>query len=304
VGFIYFFRETTFKMTQNSNQTYLLVGTVTKDLLPDDRFTFGGTVNYAGVVAKNLGWRPIIVTAAAPDFSPPPYLAEAEWHVLPSPATTTFRNEYTPHGRRQTVGPIGRTVGPNDIPAAYRHLPLVHLCPLAQDLEPAVADVFDRSTLVTTPQGWLRQWNAQGVVSLGDWRGATEILPKLQATVISIEDIEGNWTIAERWAAQTALLIVTQDKDGCTVFHQGECWAVPPRPAQPVDPTGAGDVFAAAFFVRYHETGDLWQAAYFANVVASMAIERIGPEGSPARAEVEAYIAAYPLERAITKSKA
>lgn len=282
-------------MIQNDQQTYLLVGTVTKDLLPDDRFTHGGTVNYAGVVVKNMGWRPVIVTAAGPDLTPPTYLADADWRILPSPATTTFRNVYTSQGRRQTVGPIARSIGPQDIPADCRHLSLVHLCPLAQDVELAVADIFEHALLVTTPQGWLREWDAQGVVSLGDWRGATELLPKLQATVISIEDIEGTWAVAEKWAAQTSTLIVTQDKDGCTVFYQGERFMVPPRPAQPVDPTGAGDVFAAAFFIRYHETGDLWQSAYFANVTASMAIERIGPEGAPLRAEVEAYIAQHPM---------
>lgn len=284
-------------MAHPNDRTYLLVGTVTKDLLPDDRFVYGGTVNYAGVVVKNLGWQPVIVTAAAPDFAPPAHLTEAEWHVVPAAVTTTFRNIYTPQGRRQTVGPIARSIGPTDIPAAYHRLPLVHLCPLAQDVEVAVADVFAQVTLVTTPQGWLRRWDEQGLVSLGSWRGATEILPKLQATVISIEDIEGDWSIAEQWAAQTAILIVTQDKDGCTVFHDGQRYVVPPRPAQPVDPTGAGDVFAAAFFIRYFETDDLWEAAYFANVVASMAIERIGPEGAPLRDEVEAYIAEHPASR-------
>jgi hypothetical protein len=77
-----------------------------------------------------------------------------------------------------------------------------------------VADVFNHTLLVTTPQGWLRRWDDQGIVSLGDWRGAAEILPKLQATVISIEDIEGDWAVAEKWAGQTSILIVTQDKEG------------------------------------------------------------------------------------------
>ena len=283
-------------MTQHTYQTYLLVGTVTKDLLPNDRFTTGGTVAYAGAVVKRLGWHPVIITAAAPDFIPPAYLAGADWHVLPSPATTTFRNVYTPQGRQQTVGPIARSIGPDDIPVDCQNISLVHLCPLAQDVEPVITTVFNNSLLVTTPQGWLRQWDEQGVVSLGDWQGAAEILPKVQATVISIEDIQGNWAVAHSWAAQTSILIVTQDREGCTVFHQGQSLVVPPRPAEPTDPTGAGDVFAAAFFIRYHETDDLWQSAYFANVVASMAIERSGPAGVPARDEVEAYIAQHPAE--------
>lgn len=282
-------------MAQNTHPSYLLIGTVTKDLLPNNRFTTGGTVSYAGVVVKQLGWWPVIITAAATDFVPPPYLADADWRILPSLATTTFRNVYTPQGRQQTVGPIARSIGPADIPADCRDISLVHLCPLAQDVEVAITTIFENSLLVTTPQGWLRQWDANGIVSLGDWQGSAEILRRVQATVISIEDIEGNWSMAEKWAAQTFILIVTQDKEGCTVFHQGQRWSIPPRPAQPVDPTGAGDVFAAAFFIRYHETNDLWQSAYFANVTASLAIERVGPEGAPLRSEVEAYITQYPL---------
>jgi sugar/nucleoside kinase (ribokinase family) len=284
-------------MAKTGKPPYLLVGTVTKDLLPDNHFTIGGTVAYAGSVVKQLGWQPVIITAAAPDFVPPSYLADADWHILAAPATTTFRNVYNPQGRQQTVGPIARSISPADIPADCRNISLVHLCPLAQDVEAAVATLFQNSLLVTTPQGWLRQWDAHGVVSLGDWQGAAEILPQVQATVISIEDIEGHWAVAERWAAQTSILIVTQDKEGCTLFHEGQRWAVPPRPAAPTDPTGAGDVFAAAFFIRYHETDDLWQSAYFANVFASMAIERSGPQGIPTREEVETYMAQHPAER-------
>jgi sugar/nucleoside kinase (ribokinase family) len=280
---------------QNAPYTYLLIGTVTKDLLTDGSFSMGGTVTYAGITVKRLGWRPLIVTAAAPDFIPPAFLADADWHILPSSATTTFRNVYTPQGRQQTIGPIARSIELADIPADCHQAVVVHLCPLAQDVAPEIAVTCSHNLLVTTPQGWLRQWDDRGHVSLGDWRGAAELLPQLNATVISIEDIEGDWAIARRWAEQTQILIVTQDKDGCTVFYQGQSFAVPPRPAQVVDPTGAGDIFAAAFFIRYFETGDLRQSAYFANVTASISLERPGPEAVPWRHEVEAYLAQHPL---------
>jgi hypothetical protein len=284
-------------MTQYTEQTYLLVGTVTKDLLPDNSFTIGGTITYASTIVKSLGWRPIIVTAAASDFRPPDYLAGVDWHILPSPETTTFRNEYTPQGRQQTIGPIARSIKAADVPPDCRQATLVHLCPLAQDVEAAVTTVFNINTLlVATLQGWLRQWNSQGLVSLGGWQEVVEILPKLQAAVISIKDIEDDWNFAKMWAAHIPILIVTQGQEGCTIFCQGQKMAVPPRPSRPIDPTGAGDVFATAFFIRFYETGQMWQSAYFANVTASMALERPGPEGVPDLAEIEAYIARNPVE--------
>lgn len=278
-------------MPQHTASTYLLVGTVTKDLLANDSFVTGGTVTYAATVVKNLGWRPTILTAAASDFTPPDHLADVDWRILPAAETTTFRNEYTPQGRRQTIGPIARSITKADIPADCREPDLVHLCPLAQDVRIEVIDVFKASLRGATLQGWLRRWDNQGVVSLSDWPDAELTLSKLDAAVLSIEDLEGKWAIAEKWATQIPTLIVTTGEQGCTVFHHAQKTFIPPRPAQVLDPTGAGDVFAAAFFIRFQETGNLWEAAYFANVTASMAIELQGPRGVPARADVEAYVA-------------
>lgn len=283
-------------MTQPTDRTYLLIGHVTKDILAEGEFTNGGTVTYGSVVAKLLNWNPVIVTAAGPDFSPPPFLADVEWHILPSPHTTTFRNEYDGKGnRRQTIGPLARPIRAVDIPAAYRQAPIVHLCPLDQEVPASITTNFEKSLLIATPQGWMRQWDEQGIVSRCDWLQAAEILPQITTAVISIEDIEGDWTLAEQWAAMTPVLIVTQGADGCTIFNQGERLTVPPRPASPVDPTGAGDVFATAFAIRFYETDNLWQSARFANVTASMAIERFGAAGAPSRAEVEAYLLDNPV---------
>jgi len=51
---------------------------------------------------------------------------------------------------------------------------------------------------------------------------------------------------------------------------------VPARPRQVFDVTGAGDVFLAAFVVRYLETKDLIQAAEFANECAGESVEHLG----------------------------
>ena len=272
-------------MIEQPKLTYLLVGTVTKDLQPDDTFTIGGTVTYASTVA----------TRASADFVPPAHLSDISWHVLPDTVTTTYRNDYYPTGRVQTIGPIAKDIGPADIPVEYQQSDIVHLCPLAQDVDSAVATVFDQAMLTATPQGWLRQWDERGVVSLGGWQILDAILPKLRAAVISIEDVEGDWEIAKGWASKLSILVVTEGEAGATVFYHGESKSVPPRPAQPVDLTGAGDVFSAAFFIRLYETGDVLQSARFANVIASMALERLGVEGVPDRSEIESYLADNPL---------
>ncbi len=280
-----------------ADKTYLLIGHVTKDLLPEDGLfprcrhpVVGGTVTYAAVVAKRLGWRPIVVTAAAADFKPPACLDDVDWTILPSDETTTFKNLYAAEGRRQVVGPVARSIMANDIPSDFRRPAVVHLGPVAQELEPSLARLFPDSLLVATPQGWMRRWDTHGVVSWDNWRGAEEILPQLDAVVLSVEDIRGDWAVAERWAKQIPVLVVTQEEDGCTLFHRGEKRAFPARAARVIDPTGAGDVFAAAFFIRWAETGDPGQAAVFANVTASMALQRPGPEGAPSRIEVEEYV--------------
>jgi sugar/nucleoside kinase (ribokinase family) len=60
------------------------------------------------------------------------------------------------------------------------------------------------------------------------------------------------------------------------------------KSAVEVDPTGAGDVFAAAFFWHLHNSGGDWRtAADWANCVASFVVEKRGVAGVPKLAEVE-----------------
>lgn len=276
---------------------YLLIGHVTKDLLPAGGFTIGGTVSYAGATAHKLGARVAVVTAAAGDLVLPRELAGLAWHVKPSPATSTFRNEYTAAGRRQIIGPVALPLGPADVPPAWRRAPMIHLAPLTGELAEDIVLAFPHSKVVATAQGWLRQWDERGVVRLKSWPEASRLLPHLHSLVFSDEDVQGDWALIEAWAALTPTLVVTQGARGCTVFHHGQRRQIPPRPAQEVEPTGAGDIFAAAFFIRYCQTDDPWAAARFANVVASRSVEAFGLSGVPNMAGAELMLAGLDVPR-------
>jgi sugar/nucleoside kinase (ribokinase family) len=266
---------------------YLAIGHVAKDLTPAGP-QLGGTVAFAALTARALEYSIGLVTACGPDLDLSPLegipLARAA-----SPTTTTFENVYGPNGRTQFIRAQAASLTADAIPTAWRHAPIVHVAPLAHEIQPSLLAALDGAFLGLTPQGWLRQWDESGRVrqDVDAWPSAAEALPCANAVVLSLDDIGRDWAVAERWAKLTPTLVVTQGAEGCTVFQRGHGARqfVAPRQDE-VDPTGAGDVFAAAFFVNYYETEDAWGSARFANQVAALSVTRPGLAGVPSPEEI------------------
>ena len=56
---------------------------------------------------------------------------------------------------------------------------------------------------------------------------------------------------------------------------------------QEVDATGAGDIFATAFFARLYATRDPWEAARFATHLAAFSVTRSGLDSIPTQEEIQ-----------------
>lgn len=274
---------------------YLVIGTITKDLIPDG-FTIGGTVTYAAVTASRLGKRAAVVTSAEAGLDLPDALADVQVVSAPSQATTTFRNIYVDGTREQYVSALADPIGPDAIPAEWRQVPLVHLGPLAGEIDESLVHLFPDSRVIATAQGWFRSWDETGRVSLGEWANAERLLPHLTALILGDEDICGDPWCVERYVSSTRTLVLTHGARGATVYHAGQVRHFLTRPAHEVDLTGAGDVFAAAFLIRLDETAqssgveDPWEAARFANVVGSFSVEGPGTSAIPSREQVDEYL--------------
>jgi sugar/nucleoside kinase (ribokinase family) len=91
--------------------------------------------------------------------------------------------------------------------------------------------------------------------------------------------------LVEALAAACRLLALTEGAAGARVYWNGDVRRIQAPPAAQVDPTGAGDVFAAAFFIRLFDTRDPWEAARFANQLASTSVTRPGLRGVPTAEE-------------------
>jgi len=265
---------------------FLIVGHVVQDVVPDG-YTIGGTATYMSITARNLGRTPGIVTRLAPDFVIPDVLHGIHVHRIDSPQTTTFHNIYHDGHRKQFLLARADDIQPNDVPAEWRRAPIVHLGPLARELDARFANLFPGALVGVTPQGWLREWDETKRVRMRPWAEAPEILPHVDVLVLSEEDLNGDTALMDEYVRLTRIAVMTQGPKGCTVFTQGTARRVPGFPVREVEPTGAGDVFAGAFLIRLQETGDPLQAARFANATASFCVQAPGITGIPTREQVE-----------------
>jgi sugar/nucleoside kinase (ribokinase family) len=265
---------------------YLVVGHLALDLAPAGP-ALGGTVAYAGLTAAALGLRVGALTSAAPDLDLSP-LAGLDLEVIPAAHTTTFENRYGPRGRSQFLHARAASLEPRHLPAEWRSPRIAHLGPIAGEVDPGLADLFSGSLLGLTPQGWMRSWDGAGRVSPALWSGSERLLAAAGAVVLSIEDVAGDEHVIESLAEASRLLVVTEGPKGARVYWNRDQRRIPAPSVTEVDPTGSGDVFAAAFFTRLCATRDPWESARYANQLASASVTRRGIAGAPTPGEVEA----------------
>ncbi len=267
---------------------YLAIGHVTDDLWSDGHVTPGGTVMYAALAARRLVARVGVLTAASDALDVAQVFPDIAVYRLPTPTTTQFRNIYTQGGRIQYVRPAPVALDA----AAFRQHALqariVHLAPVCDEVRTDILDVLPPDTFVgVTPQGWLRRWDAEGRVFAREWHDAERVLPRANAVVFSIEDVNSDWSTALRWAALAPLLIVTLGAEGCMCFLQGRPYHIPAPQVVEIDPTGAGDIFAAALFIALQRGHHPLAACRFANCIAAQSVTRPQLQGLPTTADID-----------------
>jgi sugar/nucleoside kinase (ribokinase family) len=265
---------------------YVVVGHFSRDLIRGS-IRPGGTALYAGVTALRLGSRVAIVTSHANDHEVESDLGDATIARVPAQASTTFELEQREDGRVLKLLARAEPISARDVPSAWLQAGIVHLAPIAWEVDLAIADAGTPGSVVATPQGWLRKVGTDGKVIQSGQQLDHVPLEAFSALVMSIEDIGGDEEVVERIGGRCQVAAITRGSAGCTLFMHGSRSHIPTEPTEEVDSTGAGDVFAAAFFIRLRETNDPIESARFASRVAAMSIEGVGVSRIPTRAQVE-----------------
>jgi len=269
-----------------------IIGHLTRDIL-DDGYAIGGAVSYSGVTARRLGAEVTVLTRAHPHDAR--VLEEEGIRVinLPTDIYTTFHNIYYKEIRTQQLLAVANPILASEVPSEIYTADVLLLAPVAQEVDPSIA-MLHRNMLAATPQGWMREWDHQGRVFAIPWYSSGRILPYLDTIIFSDLDLIGDLSIFPTIIDSVPLVAITKAAKGCVLYNHGQRCQVHARPAREVDATGAGDTFTAAFLVELINGKSPIEAAYFANVTASIGVENIGLDGIPHRHQVEAYIQAHP----------
>jgi 1D-myo-inositol 3-kinase len=259
--------------TQLAAPTVLLAGHVTLDRY-GDALEPGGTVTYAARAYCGLGANVRAATAAAPDF-PAHALDGAETDIAPATHSTTFVNSYGPDGvRSQRVERTAPKLDPERVPRTWRTVDVLHLAPVLGEVEIQSWLRVVRARLVGIGvQGWVRAVEANGRVVQPPWLPSPEVLRGIDAAVVGEDDLRGQGDLLERLVAAIPVVAFTHSERGCDLILRGRTVRVGAFRTKQVDPTGAGDVFSAGFFLGMAEGADPIEAARLGAAAASIVVE-------------------------------
>ncbi len=255
---------------------YLTIGHVSQDVvsttLDSSGFSVGGTVSFAAQVADALGCRAAVLTSAAPDFDAAAAIPDATVAVVDSAETTSFSNIYTESGRKQIVHSLADPISAEHIPQGWNSIPLVHLGPITPLIDPELIYQFPTSIIGITPQGWMRTWDDNGHIEQIPLLHRDILLPNADAVIIGEEDLT-NPAELDLLRQKARLLVMTRSAAGCVVFEGENVYSVPAPKVKELNATGAGDIFATAFFIQlWRSKMNVLQSAEFANKIAAASV--------------------------------
>jgi 1D-myo-inositol 3-kinase len=270
---------------------YTTVGHVTIDVLEDGSRRAGGAAFYSALQAARLGLRSLILTrgvAREIEETIEPYREELELRILPARHTTTLRTIGSGSTRSQRVlawaGPIAADLALDTS--------ILHLAPVARESPGDWHGLVGFTGL--TPQGLVRQWSAPGAeIELAPpTPAAASVAERCDAIVVSEREHAACAGMIDAAGAAGAVVAVTAGARPTTLLVAGSASVELDvlEIADPVDDLGAGDVFAAAFFVELAAGRPALEAAAFANAAAAVRVDGLGAGAIGGREQIEARL--------------
>ena len=260
-------------------------------LQPDDDSPAAITIGGGGQAANFCAWtaalgEPVrLVTRVGDDESGRRLVADLEsrgvevravWAAEPTGAIAVFVG---PDGRRAMATQRGASVGlsPNDLDDAwFRDVRLLHVPGYSLFVEPIASATRSAIRVVREAGGMIAVdlSSAAGLRAYGPSRMAY-VLARLKPELLFATEAEAD-TLAVPLESLAQVPVLKLGAAGCRVFGH----IIPAPEVKALDPTGAGDAFAAAFCVSWLRGAQPFEAAEKAVQAASQSVLLVGARPS------------------------
>lgn len=263
----------------------VVVGAVTEDRFGSATRP-GGAAPYATRALEALGIRARVLVSAPPGGAGGAF--ERHEHEFVH-TTTALRFAHDVEGeerRLRVVSTPDRALTAGDLPASWRDADALILAPLLPgDLDVASFAALPASRIALVAQGLQRHVASDGAVTLLDEPAAALLAAcGVRTSVFLSREEVAPWPrgAVGDLVASCARVVVTRGADGADVYRAGhEVLHVDASPATPIDTTGAGDAFAAAFTAALACGASDERAGAIAARVAAATVEHAGPVRLP-----------------------
>ena len=264
---------------------YLIIGHITRDLV-DGEIRLGGTAVYASLLAKRMGLETVLLTSFSGDLDLD-VLDGIEIINQPGKGTTTFKNIYNSAGRTQYILETAPILDLDLIPQDFKKAKIIHFGPVAGEIPILAGELFKDSHLGYSLQGWLRTWDESGKIESFDLDLPRGKNPAPGIAFLSLEDLDNQRSGLDRIRELFPQVVLTTGELGAELYLDEQVKEVTTVPVEPIDPTGAGDIFAAAYLTaKFIQGKSHADAAQIANALAGISILREGVDGVPTECEI------------------
>ncbi|MCP4600042.1 MAG: sugar kinase [Proteobacteria bacterium] len=272
--------------SQKDALTTLAVGQVTHDRYGED-IVAGGCAFYAARTWQALGARVRLATAVGEDFDCDAELKGLDVVKSLGACTTVFTNTYPDDGPRcQWVESTAPPVRPDALPQDWQKADILFLAPVFGELDLVEwSQVVDARYQGLGLQGFLKQSGPSDPEAGGrrpvvarPFAIETRLLERMNAVFLSEEDIEvfGEPGLLDELRRSVPLVVMTRGDQGSRIFQKDNIIDVGISKAETIDPTGAGDTYAAAFLFALASGSSPTQAARLGAAAASIVVEGQG----------------------------
>lgn len=262
----------------------ILYGHLCRDRIPGtETIEPGSPAWYMGNTLHEFGIQTAVISPYGNDY-PRDWLAP-EIVLVPDKPTTLntllYENQYAPDGTRtQRASHYGEALLPEPVSldqSVFENAKAVIVCPILDNIPVGYLTQLRRqipdAQFVLLPQGYFRHIDDMGRVTQQAWRDGGIVSTLFNTIIVSELDGPNIHAKGNEWSKRSeANIIVTQAANGSVLYNDGTATHIHPFPiGKEVHPTGAGDVFAAAYVydtLRHQNTS--MQSILFASAAAAI----------------------------------